>query len=56
VQAPPEIIDGVILHELAHLKVRNHSPAFYAHLATLDPAWKVHRNWLKQHTPELLRI
>lgn len=54
VQAPLEIIDSVILHELAHLKVRNHSPAFYAYLAQLNPAWKVHRQWLKQHAAELL--
>jgi len=37
---PPELHDHVILHELAHLKEMNHSPRFYAALATLDPDWK----------------
>lgn len=34
---PDELIDYVILHELAHVKVKNHSPRFYDFLSTLVP-------------------
>lgn len=47
VMAPPEVIDYVILHELAHLKERNHSARFWALVATLAPDYKTQRQWLK---------
>jgi predicted metal-dependent hydrolase len=40
---PPELTRSVILHEFAHLAVLDHSPRFYAQLATLDPQWREHR-------------
>jgi predicted metal-dependent hydrolase len=46
---PPYIIDYVIIHELAHLKVMNHSKAFWNIVAALCPQWRTHRKWLKHH-------
>lgn len=40
VKAPLECIDHVILHELCHLQVMNHSDKFYRLLATVEPNWK----------------
>lgn len=43
--APDAVLDHVLLHELAHLQVPDHSPAFHALLARgPDPAWA--RGWL----------
>jgi predicted metal-dependent hydrolase len=36
----PEVIDCVIMHELAHLKYRRHGPRFYGLLAELCPDYK----------------
>jgi predicted metal-dependent hydrolase len=36
----PEVIDCVIMHELAHLKYRKHGPRFYSLLAELCPDYE----------------
>lgn len=45
----PEVIDYVIIHELAHLEHMNHSTRFWALVAKYDPNYQTHRNWLRQH-------
>ena len=47
-QYAPEAIDYVIVHELAHLKHMNHSPAFYALVAKYLPDHKARRALLKK--------
>jgi predicted metal-dependent hydrolase len=47
IMAPPAVIDYVILHELAHLKEKNHSPRFWALVEKLAPDYKTQRRWLK---------
>lgn len=49
VHYPPEIIDYVIIHELAHREEMNHSPAFWAIVRHYDPAYLQHRGWLKRN-------
>jgi predicted metal-dependent hydrolase len=39
----------VLVHELCHLKVRNHSPRFWAQVENLFPDWREQRDWLRQH-------
>ena len=37
---PPEAIDYVVVHELAHIRHHNHSPAFYELVASILPDYK----------------
>jgi hypothetical protein len=46
IQAPTELIDYVILHELCHLREMSHSAAFYALIDQVMPAWREHRQKL----------
>lgn len=55
-QAPPNIINYVICHELAHLKQMNHSPKFYAVLESLFPNYKATEKELKLLSPQLHRM
>jgi predicted metal-dependent hydrolase len=43
---PPECLDYVVLHELAHLRVRTHSPEFFALLDLGMPHWREVRQLL----------
>jgi len=47
VMAPVEIIDYVIVHELCHLKVMNHSKDFWNLVASTLPNFHESKNWLK---------
>ena len=45
--APIPVVDYVVAHELCHLKVANHSPAFWTVLSGVDPQFAKQRAWLK---------
>ena len=47
--APEEILDYVVEHEVAHLDVHDHSPRFWALLATRCPSFREHEAWLRTH-------
>jgi predicted metal-dependent hydrolase len=47
--APPEILDYVVEHEVAHLEVHDHSDRFWALLASRYPAWREREDWLRRH-------
>jgi hypothetical protein len=47
VMAPPEVLDYVAAHEVAHLAEMNHSDAFWAVVARLFPDYARQRRWLK---------
>lgn len=47
--APDEVIDYVIIHELAHLVEHNHSPEFWKEVARAMPDYKRHEKWLKEN-------
>jgi len=47
--APPEVLDYVAAHEVAHLAEMNHSPAFWAVVARLYGDHRRERAWLRAH-------
>jgi predicted metal-dependent hydrolase len=51
---PPEIIDYVVVHELAHLRVPGHNPRFWGQVAAILPDYRERRQWLNRYgTPFL---
>ncbi len=48
VMAPLRVIDYVVIHELAHLKQKNHSKAYWEEVKRLMPDYQQQINWLKQ--------
>jgi len=53
---PLEIIDYVVLHELAHTIHMNHSKDFWAEVEKWMPDYKERRRWLKKEGSELARL
>ncbi len=49
IMAPPEVLNYVAAHEVAHLVEMNHSPAFWEIVARLMPDFTQHRHWLRQN-------
>lgn len=47
--APRPALRYVLVHELAHLAVRNHSPRFWRRVEALMPDYLEQRTWLRQH-------
>lgn len=46
---PTELIDYVLLHELVHTRIKNHSPLFWSELTRLMPDARLRRALLKQY-------
>lgn len=51
--APPEALETVVIHELAHLRVFGHGPAFWALVAGRRADHLRWRKWLRSHSLEL---
>lgn len=47
--APLEVLEYLVVHELAHLKERGHSPRFWKEVEKVMPDWKSRAEWLKQN-------
>jgi predicted metal-dependent hydrolase len=53
--APYPVIDYVIVHELAHIREKNHSKKFWRYLEGLMPAYETQKRWLRENS-HLLRL
>ena len=47
--APDKIIDYVVIHELCHIKEKNHSKNFWNEVAKIMPEYKENQKWLKEN-------
>jgi len=53
VMTPLLVIDYVIIHELAHIKEKNHSRRFWSIVSLYKPAFRQHRKWLNENSHQL---
>ncbi len=49
IMAPAEIIDYVVVHELCHMKIRNHSRDYWRLVEHILPDHRKRRTWLRDH-------
>lgn len=52
--APPEIVDYVVVHELAHLREPTHDDDFWALVGEHDPNYRAHAEWLTDNSTQLI--
>jgi predicted metal-dependent hydrolase len=50
IMAPPRVVDYVIIHELMHIKQRNHSAKFWHEVQMRIPNYKQDEHWLSQNS------
>ena len=55
IMTPPEVLDYVAAHEVAHLAQMNH-PAFWAEVTRIYGDYQAPRQWLRDHGGGLLSI
>lgn len=46
---PSDVLDYVVVHELAHRKEMNHSPRFWAEVERILPDYRERRGWLREY-------
>jgi predicted metal-dependent hydrolase len=51
--APPPVLDYVVVHELCHIHVPDHSRRFWALVEAARPAWREQARWLRTHSYEV---
>jgi hypothetical protein len=49
IMAPPGIIDYIVVHEMSHLEIPNHSKRFWQKIESVLPDYKKRRKWLKDN-------
>ena len=52
-QQAPEILEAIVVHELAHLRVPHHGPAFKALMDEHLPDWRLRRKKMRDSTLDL---
>ena len=53
-KAPKEVIDYIIIHELCHLKIRNHSFRYWNLVRKFMPNYLEKQNWLERNSKFLI--
>ncbi len=50
---PLSVLDYVVVHELCHLQIHDHSKAFWELLSKARPRWAEQAEWLRRHALEI---
>lgn len=53
IQTPTQVRDYILIHELMHLRVMNHSPEFWAEVANACPDYREAELWLKRNSRKI---
>jgi predicted metal-dependent hydrolase len=54
IQAPMEAVDYVVVHELVHTAIHNHSKKFWTRVEQVMPDYRERRKWLRSNGHRLL--
>lgn len=54
IKAPTKILDYIIIHELCHIRIPNHSPRYWDLVYRLMPDYEESKKWLEHHEAKLL--
>jgi predicted metal-dependent hydrolase len=54
IQAPMEAVDYVVVHELVHTAIHNHSKKFWTKVEQIMPDYRERRKWLRSNGHRLL--
>lgn len=54
VMAPLDVVDYVVVHELAHIAHKNHGAAFWELVAAQMPDYGLHRRWLAEQSHRMV--
>lgn len=49
IMVPRYAIDYIVVHELAHIRHKNHSPAFWKFVESIMPSYKDAQRWLREN-------
>jgi predicted metal-dependent hydrolase len=53
IMAPPEVLDYIVVHEIAHLNEPFHSTRFWLIVRSFCPDFERHKAWLRDHQDQL---
>lgn len=53
IMAPMSVVDYLVIHELTHVREKNHSRDFWNVVRRMDPSYKIQDKWLKKHGDKL---
>ena len=56
VMAPPDVLEYIVVHELAHLTEHNHSQRFWSIVEAHCPNYRDHERWLDEHNDALIQL
>jgi len=54
IMAPPEVVDYLVVHELAHLVEQHHGDSFWQLVGEYIPEYREHARWLEENSAALI--